>query len=121
MFDEITEPRLLHGDLWMTNVMISPTAPEPVVTGLCDCDRASWGDPAADFAIFRVKQKPGTERDAFWDTYGRPPETPDSAQRARFYQILHAATLRFEGHRSGAGPESIKGSSAEIRNLIGQL
>ena len=121
VFDEITEPRLLHGDLWMTNVMISPTAAEPVVTGLCDCDRAWWGDPAADFAVFRVSQRPGTERDAFWDTYGRPPSTPNAAQRARFYQILHLATLRFEGHRSGSGPDSIVNSSADIRDLIGQL
>jgi aminoglycoside phosphotransferase (APT) family kinase protein len=121
VFDEITEPRLLHGDLWMTNVMISPTASEPVVTGLCDCDRASWGDPAADFAIFRVSQKPGTERDAFWETYGRLPSTLGAAQRSRFYQILHQATLRFEGHRSGVGTEAILGSSADIRDLIGQL
>ena len=121
VFDEITEPRLLHGDLWMTNVMISPTAPEPVVTGLCDCDRASWGDPAADFAIFRVSQKPGTERDAFWDTYGRRPATPNAAKRARFYQILHSATLRFEANRSSGGTASALDVNAAIRELIRQL
>lgn len=121
VFDEITEPRLLHGDLWMTNVMVSPTAPEPVVTGVCDCDRATWGDPAADFAIFRVSQKPGSERDAFWETYGRLPSTPNAARRSRFYQILHQATLRFEGNRSGVGPEAIASGSADIRDLIDQL
>jgi aminoglycoside phosphotransferase (APT) family kinase protein len=121
VFDEITEPRLLHGDLWMTNVMISPTAPEPVVTGLVDCDRATWADPAADFAVFRVSEKPGTERDAFWDTYGRPPSTPSAAQRSRFYRILHVATLRFEASRSSGGTASVLDSTAVIRDVIRQL
>jgi aminoglycoside phosphotransferase (APT) family kinase protein len=121
VFDEITEPRLLHGDLWMTNVMISPTAPEPVVTGLVDCDRSTWADPAADFAIFRISEKPGTERDAFWDTYGRPASTPSAAQRSRFYRILHLATLRFEANRSSGGKASATGSTTAIRDVIRQL
>jgi hypothetical protein len=29
IFNEITQPRLLHGDLWTANMMISPGAPEP--------------------------------------------------------------------------------------------
>jgi aminoglycoside phosphotransferase (APT) family kinase protein len=121
VFDEITEPRLLHGDLWMTNVMISPTAPEPVVTGLVDCDRATWADPAMDFAIFRVSEKPGTERDAFWDTYGRLPSTPSAVQRSRFYRILHLTTLRFEGQRSSGGTASVLEVNAAIRDVIRQL
>jgi aminoglycoside phosphotransferase (APT) family kinase protein len=121
VLDEITQPRLLHGDLWMTNVMISPTAAEPTVTGICDSDRVSWGDPAADFAIFRIRQRRGTAGDAFWETYGRPPATPGAEQRARFYEILHLATLRFEGLRSSGQTESVLDSYATIADLIRQL
>jgi aminoglycoside phosphotransferase (APT) family kinase protein len=121
IFDEISEPRLLHGDLWTANVMISPTATVPVITGICDCDRAWWGDPAADWSIFRAGQKPGTERDAFWETYGPLPATPAAAQRARFYQILHLATLRFERHRRAGYSEAVRESYATVRDLVCQL
>ena len=108
IFDEITEPRLLHGDLWTANVMISPDAPEPTITGVCDCDRAAWGDPAADWSIYRAGQRPGTERDAFWDTYGTRPVTPGAVQRARFYQVLHVGTLRLEEHRRLGNPKACR-------------
>jgi aminoglycoside phosphotransferase (APT) family kinase protein len=121
IFDEITEPRLLHGDLWIANVMIAAHAAEPTITGVCDCDRASWGDPAADWSIYRAGQRPGTERDAFWDTYGMLPATPNAARRARFYQILHLGTLRLEEHRGLANSEGVRASYKEIRALIGQL
>lgn len=121
LFDEITEPRLLHGDLWMANVMVSPTAAGPTVTGICDCDRASWGDPAADWSIFRASQRPGTERDAFWDTYGRLPATPAATQRTWFYQILHLATLRLEEHRRLGESEGVRKSYGIIGDLIDQL
>lgn len=121
IFDEITEPRLLHGDLWTANIMISPGAAEPAITGICDCDRASWGDPAADWSIYRAGQRPGTERDAFWDTYGALPATASAAQRARFYQVLHVGTLRLEEHRRLGKSESVQDSYNVIRALLVQL
>jgi aminoglycoside phosphotransferase (APT) family kinase protein len=121
IFDEITEPRLLHGDLWTANVMVSPSAAEPTITGVCDCDRTSWGDPAADWSIYRAGQRPGTERDAFWDTYGTLPATSSAAQRTRFYQILHVGTLRLEEHRRLGKSEGVQASYKEIRVLLGQL
>ena len=121
IFDEIREPRLLHGDLWTANVMVSPTASEPTITGICDCDRAWWGDAAADWSIYRAGQRPGTERDAFWLTYGQPPASPRAAQRTRFYQVLHLATLRLEEHRRTGESEGVRSSYANIRDLIGQL
>ena len=66
ILDEITEPRLMHGDLWTANFMVEPGAPVPTITGVCDCDRVWWGDPMADWVIYRAHRCPGTERDAFW-------------------------------------------------------
>jgi aminoglycoside phosphotransferase (APT) family kinase protein len=33
VLNEVTEPRLLHGDLWTVNVMMAPDAPAPTITG----------------------------------------------------------------------------------------
>lgn len=62
ILDEITEPRLLHGDLWHANVMIMPGEPGPTICGVLDWDRASWGDPAFDWAIFLAGMRPGGSR-----------------------------------------------------------
>ncbi len=120
VLDEITQPRLLHGDLWTANVLIAEGTAEPVITGMCDCDRTCWGDPAADWSNYRAGQRPGTERDAFWDSYGRPPDTPAAARRALFYEVLHLAELRVEEQRLGR-PDAVAASYPELRELIGRL
>ncbi|WP_165986028.1 phosphotransferase family protein [Streptomyces sp. YIM 98790] len=43
---EVTEPRLIHFDLWPGNIFIDPD--EPRITGLIDHERAFWGDPVAE-------------------------------------------------------------------------
>jgi aminoglycoside phosphotransferase (APT) family kinase protein len=120
VLDEITEPRLLHGDLWTVNLMIAPGAPEPTITGVFDCDRTMWGDPQADWPIFRASQRPGTERDAFWETYGPLASTPAAKQRALFYQARHISALRLEAHRSGLA-ESVTSSYVELSDVLAQL
>ncbi|MGI8307106.1 phosphotransferase [Saccharopolyspora hattusasensis] len=70
VLNEVTEPRLLHGDLWAVNIMMASDAPEPTITGVFENDRTSWGDPESDRTIFMAATKPGTERDTFWETYG---------------------------------------------------
>jgi len=99
VLDEITEPRLLAGDLWTVNVMLDGTAAEPMISGVLDLDRTSWGDPAADWTIRMAAAKPGTERDAFWDTYGAPDEGPAATLRSRFYEARHLGAIRLERHR----------------------
>ncbi len=101
ILDEITEPRLLHGDLWHANVMITPGEPEPTICGVLDYDRASWGDPAFDWAIFLAGLRPGTERDAFWETYGPPASTPSALRRTLYYRAIHTGAARAERHRLG--------------------
>lgn len=99
LLDEITEPRLLHGDLWTANVMITPGAPEPTICGVLDWDRASWGDPAADWAVYMAAKRPGTEREAFWDSYGPLDLSPGAVQRSLLYRGRHIGAARLEAHR----------------------
>ncbi|WP_442790498.1 phosphotransferase family protein [Nonomuraea sp. NBC_01738] len=103
ILDEIVEPRLLHGDLWIINVMVADPdeAEEPVITGVFDCDRTLWGDPEADWTIEMVTRKPGTERDAFWDTYGKLNATPEAVRRRQYYRARHLAAIRLEAFRLG--------------------
>lgn len=49
--DEVSEPRLVHFDLWRGNILVE--RPEggaaPRIGGLIDGERMFWGDPLADF------------------------------------------------------------------------
>jgi aminoglycoside phosphotransferase (APT) family kinase protein len=100
VLDEITEPRMLHGDLIVPNTMLAEGAPEPLITGMIDHDRSSWGDPAADWGIYLARKKPpGTEWDGFWDTYGAPDVTEAAAWRTLVYRAAHIGAVRLERHR----------------------
>lgn len=120
VLDEITEPRLLHGDLWTANVMMKPGAAQPTISGVFDNDRTSWGDPESDWTIFMAAKKPGTERDTFWETYGPRPSTAGAARRSLFYLAKHVGAIRLERHRLGnadAVPETYK----QMRDALDQL
>jgi aminoglycoside phosphotransferase (APT) family kinase protein len=116
--DEVREPRLLHGDLWTINVMIEPDTPEPTVSGLFDCDRVTWGDPESDWAIYRAAGKPGTERDAFWETYGPLDPSPHARRRRLLYEARNIAASRLESHRLG---HDISASYNELAAVLARL
>lgn len=101
VLDEITEPRLLHGDLWTVNVMMASGVAEPTITGVFDNDRTSWGDPAADWSNYMAAKKPGTERDEFWTAYGPQSSSPEASRRSLFYRARHIGAIRLERHRLG--------------------
>ncbi|WP_328916122.1 MULTISPECIES: phosphotransferase family protein [unclassified Streptomyces] len=98
LLDEVTEPRLLTGDLWTVNALMGPAAPEPVITGVLDFDRTWFGDPAADWTI-RMAMAKGDERTAFWESYGVPERSPAEVWRARVYEARHLGAIRLERHR----------------------
>jgi aminoglycoside phosphotransferase (APT) family kinase protein len=120
VLDEVTEPRLLHGDLWTVNVMLAEEAPEPRIVGVFDNDRTLWGDPAADWTIYMAGKKPGSERDAFWETYGRASSASAATRRALFYQARHVAAIRLERHRLGKA-EDVPETYDQMRDLIEKL
>ncbi|MBL7497276.1 aminoglycoside phosphotransferase family protein [Frankia sp. CNm7] len=102
VLDEVTEPRLLAGDLWTVNVLLHATAPEPTITGVFDLDRTWFGDSAADWTI-RMALAKQDERTAFWDSYG-PRDASSAAQlRQQIYEARHLGAVRLERHRLGNG------------------
>ncbi|MFE0463836.1 phosphotransferase family protein [Kitasatospora sp. NPDC058965] len=120
VLDRVTEPRLLHGDLWTINLMVSPDAPEPTITGVLDCDRASFGDPEADWVVFMATRRPGTERDAFWDTWGPLADTPEAHWRRLLYQARHTAAILLECHRLDR-PDEVEATRQDLRELLDRL
>ena len=118
--DEVTEPRLLHGDLWTVNVMMAVESPEPTITGVFDNDRTSWGDPEADWTIFMAAKKPGTERDAFWETYGLLSSSAEAALRSLFYVAKHLGAIRLERHRLG-NADAVLETYPQMREVLDQL
>jgi len=117
--DEITEPRLLHGDLWTANVLVDPETAALTITGVCDWDRAKWGDPLADWAIQRALLKPGTEREAFWIGYGQP-RTVAAGVRQLLYQGRFALELRLD-HIRLRSADSVAASYKEIGQILQHL
>lgn len=103
--DEIRQPRLLHGDLWLFNILVERGADGPGITGILDADRAWWGDPMADWTMFVLaKSKTSATQpfhDRFWRAYGQPEQTPGSAFREAVYEALHVGTALVWATRQG--------------------
>lgn len=106
-----TTPQLMHGDGWTANFLVADALPLQV-TGLCDWDRAEWGDPLADWAVQRALIKPSVERDAFWMGYMQGPPTQDGPRPA-IYRARHLLSLRLDLLRHGRGTPA---TSAELND-----
>ncbi|MDY7010976.1 MAG: aminoglycoside phosphotransferase family protein, partial [Planctomycetota bacterium] len=75
--------RLLHGDIWVTNLLVEA---DGRVSGVLDFDRACWGDIEWDLAIAEYC---GVTDSVFWEGYGWRVETHtgDAAVRRMFYLL----------------------------------
>jgi aminoglycoside phosphotransferase (APT) family kinase protein len=84
VFESCRAPHLLHGDIWVTNLLVEP---DGRVTGVLDFDRACWGDIEWDLAIADYC---GVTRPAFWEGYGREVrrDIGEAAVR-RFFYLLY--------------------------------
>ena len=96
MLDRVTQPRLLHGDLFIPNLILDEDSRH--IVGVLDHDRAFWGDPAADWGIHAMAGRTEAERHAFQDGYGFP---PGDAATAAIYRELHRGAIALERHRLG--------------------
>jgi aminoglycoside phosphotransferase (APT) family kinase protein len=90
--DEIQTPCLLHGDLWLFNLLIKRKEQGSSIVGVLDADRAWWGDPMADWTMFILAH---AEKEAghayFWQAYGPPEDTQGARFRKTVYDGMHAS------------------------------
>jgi aminoglycoside phosphotransferase (APT) family kinase protein len=103
ILDEITRPGLLHGDLWLFNLLIERTKEGPRIVGVLDADRGSWGDPLADWTFFLLERRTTPQEQAlFWKGYGgRPEADPCTRLRSLVYQGLHHGKILSVARRDG--------------------
>lgn len=97
--DAITEPSLIHWDMWAGNIFVLPENGTYKVEGIIDWERALWGDPEIETAMcgkFYGK--------AFFDGYGRNLLSGDDAKiRQCMYRLylwlimMIEEKVRFEG------------------------
>ena len=67
--NEIREPRLVHTDLWLGNILVRTDTPKPEFGAIIDTDRAIWGDPMYEFSSIRWAY----DEASFWEGYGMTP------------------------------------------------
>jgi len=77
VLDEITQPALVHWDLWDGNIFIDPDT--HAITGFLDCERALWGDPLMEvnFGAFGINP-------ALMEGYGKEMLSTPVAQIRRY-------------------------------------
>ena len=103
LLDEITIPRLLHGDLWPVNILVERDgASDPRISAVLDSDRVAWGDPLADWTFYLLPRRTTARIQAiFWDEYGAPETTVGARFRAGIYEGLNISNVLFELRRGG--------------------
>ena len=100
--DEMARPRLLHGDLWLFNLLIERNKEGPRIVGVLDADRGSWGDPLADWTFFLLPRRASAQEQAlFWQAYGQTEAGPGALFRAQVYQGLHQGKILSVARRDG--------------------
>lgn len=80
VLDTITEPRLVHADLWYGNILVDA---DRNLTAIIDADRAFFGDVEYEFATGWMIS------DSFLEGYGRELNmSEDAVLRRRLYKLL---------------------------------
>ncbi len=129
IFDDIILPRLLHGDLWTFNLLVTRGENRPAISGVLDTERAWWGDPMADWLmfLFSIRREEPTWQDritAFSEGYGPPdnePTTPMAAQvRQEIYKAMHIGLAAIWGTRNEKH-EDLARATEELQQLAQTL
>jgi aminoglycoside phosphotransferase (APT) family kinase protein len=121
--DAITQPRLLHGDLWLFNILVSRGLEGPTISGILDADRAWWGDPMADWTMFVLameapEKHPGHAR--FWQAYGAPEQTSETAFRKAVYEAMHiGSAMAWANHHGDV--DTVQRGKRDLRAVLKRL
>lgn len=85
--DEVTEPLLVHWDLWDGNIFVNDGA----INGLIDFERAIWGDPLLEvyFSHFNNSK-------SYLEGYGMTELTPSQRERRVLYDLYLDLILYIE-------------------------
>ena len=80
VLESVTEPRLIHGDLWYGNILVDK---DRNLAAIIDADRAFFGDPDFEMATGWMIS------DSFLEGYGRGLDmSEDAVARRKLYKLL---------------------------------
>lgn len=88
IFDEVTQPVLVHWDMWEGNVFVK----EGHVCGVIDWERALWGEAFQDDRFRRH-----TRNRDFLRGYGKETFTENEMRRIYWYDVYLYLTMMIEG------------------------
>ena len=120
LLDAITQPYLLHGDLWTVNILLKRSKSGPRIVAVLDSDRGSWGDPMADWTIFLLHWHKPKGAEAFWEHYGQAEEGLAPDFRQLVYQGIHIGNAVVEGQRLGF-KDTLERGYKDIKHILAQL
>lgn len=78
IFEEVTQPRLVHWDCWDGNIFVK----DGQVEGIIDWERSLWGDP-----LMEVGFRTYADNTCFLQGYGRTGLTEEERRRVLWYDI----------------------------------
>ncbi len=113
--DEITQPRLVHADLWAGNVLIRREGEKFSVAAIIDADRAIWGDPDYDLSSGWMMGDP------YLRGYGDISRDAHSALRKKFYQMMYRITDSYVWQVQYNTPENYQSAKAEGLTLAKEI
>lgn len=87
LFEEITEPRLVHWDCWDGNIFVSGGK----ITGIIDWERSLWADP-----LMEVGFRTYAQNTQFLAGYGIGKLTANQERRALWYDIYLLLLMSLE-------------------------
>ncbi|HZF89150.1 aminoglycoside phosphotransferase family protein [Streptomyces sp.] len=105
---EVTEPRLVHFDLWPGNIFVDAGTDGAAarITGLIDHERAFWGDPAAELVSLAFGGDTGPDSDlvaGYTGAGGVLDFTPGFRHRLALYRLYLGLLLVVECGPRGYG------------------
>lgn len=104
--DQVTEPRLVHFDLWPGNIFVRMTGDGSAarITGIIDHERAFWGDPAAELVSLAFGGDTGPDSAlvaGYTDAGGRFGSGPAFRHRLSLYGLYLGLLLVVESGPRG--------------------
>lgn len=123
---EVTEPRLVHFDLWPGNIFVDPAddGSHARITGLIDHERAFWGDPAAELISLAFGGDAGPDSDlvaGYTEAGGRFDFGPGFQHRLALYQLYLGLLLVVECGPRGFGPAHIAFCRRTLADAVTRL
>jgi aminoglycoside phosphotransferase (APT) family kinase protein len=89
-FNEVSEPSLVHWDLWEGNIFLEKRGDEYHIEGITDFERALWADPYIEVSFWNPKRHA-----ALVDCYGREAFEASNAQVRRVFYDLYLSMIMY--------------------------